>query len=308
MQQSAVAAELHALASDASIEVTPRSLAGAAPPARLQAAGTSVYVPFLPRAHFEDTVAACRRLAREGVRPVPHLAARAVPSRPDLADWLGRLADIGVDSLFLIAGDVRVPHGPFSDTLGILESGQLQRHGFLRVGIAGYPEGHPAIDAAALHQALAQKAKYARDTGTDMWLVTQFAFEAKPVVAWLRAVRDGGIALPVRVGVPAPGKLQTLLGFALQCGVGASAKALIRRPVSGRKLAGRWTPDDLLVDLARHRLADPTIPMVGIHLFPFGGVRQGTEWLGALRERAARPTEEDDELVDAATVSAVAAV
>ncbi|HZD53452.1 MAG TPA: hypothetical protein VE175_10405 [Woeseiaceae bacterium] len=298
MELGPVAATVRSLAMRASIEMTPASLADAAICARLLGPGTAVYVPFLPRAQFRDTIAACRHLRREGLYPVPHLAARAVRSRRQLEDWLSRLADAGVDSLFLIAGDTARPRGPFSDTLRLLETGLLQRLGFKRLGIAGYPEGHQHIDQAALRHALALKTAYARETGTDMWLVSQFVLEAEPVAAWLRALRDDGITLPVRIGIPGPARLRTLLRYALRCGVGASAKAMVQRPAMARKLAMRWTPDTLLLDLARGHLADPLTPMAGMHVFPFGGLRQSAEWLVALQDRASSLAGADDAATD----------
>ncbi len=281
-----VSAAVCSLADNASVEMTPGSQAYAGELAHLLGAGTAVYVPYLPRARFEDTISACRHLVGEGLAPVPHVAARAVASRGRLDGWLGELAAAGVDSLFLIAGDTGKPCGPFADTLQILDTGLLQRHGFRKVGMGGFPEGHPHADAAAARRVLALKAAYARETGTDMWLVTQFAFEAEPVANWLRALRDDGFAFPVRIGIPGPTQLRTLLAFALRCGIGASAKALAQGPAMARKLASRWSPDLLVAGLARGWLADPLAPIAGIHVFPFGGIRQSAEWLASLREAA----------------------
>jgi methylenetetrahydrofolate reductase (NADPH) len=283
-EQSRVSAAVRSLALRASIEMTPASQADAGKLARLLGAGTAVYVPYLPRAQFADTISACRHLVREGLVPVPHLAARAIPSRRQLDDWLGELAAAGADSLFLIAGDTSKPRGPFSDTLQILETGLLQRHGFNRIGIGGFPEGHPHADTTALRRALAFKTAYARETGTEMWFVTQFVFEAEPVAAWLQGLRDEGFALPVRIGIPGPAQLRTLLAFALRCGMGTSAKALVQRPEIAAKLANRWSPDTLVSSLACGCLADPSTPILGIHVFPFGGIRQSAEWLASLRE------------------------
>jgi methylenetetrahydrofolate reductase (NADH) len=294
IDQSRVSATVRSLALSASIEMTPASQAYAGKLARLLGGGTAVYVPYLPRAQFGDTISVCRHLIGEGLSPVPHLAARAIPSRRQLDNWLSELAAAGVDSLFLIAGDAARPCGPFFDTLRILETGLLQRHGFNRLGIGGFPEGHPHIDTAACRRALAFKTAYARETGTEMWLVTQFVFEAEPFFIWLRALRDDGFAFPVRIGIPGPAQLRTLLAFALRCGIGASAKALAQRPAMVQKLASRWSPDPLLASLARGCLADPLAPILGIHVFPFGGIRQSAEWLITLREPASSLTGTDD--------------
>ena len=66
-----------------------------------------------------------------------------------------------------------------------------------------------------------------------MAIATQFGFEAGPVIAWADRLRAAGITLPVHIGVAGPAKLQTMLKFAMACGVGPSlarAAAPRRRP------------------------------------------------------------------------------
>ena len=216
------------------------------------------------------------------MKPVPHVPARAVGSAAQLRDWLADLAEIGVDTLLLIAGDLKTASGPYENTLAILDSGLLLDHGFRRLGIAGYPEGHPSADRRDLDRALAAKIDYADSTGTEMWMVTQFVFSSDPAIAWLRRMREIGCALPAHIGMPGPAKLKALIAYAAQCGVDAAARALIRRP-SAARLLGRWTPNGLAQDLAYHRTLEPDTPFRGIHLFPFGGVVRSARWLRDLR-------------------------
>jgi methylenetetrahydrofolate reductase (NADPH) len=274
------------LLADFSIEATPRQVSKIPSFAALLPAGTSVYVPFLPGAAFGETIDAARRLMDEAMRPVPHLAARAVPGRAQLDSWLGSLADAGVSSLLLIAGDLAEPAGPFGDTMQILDSGLLERHGFSRVGVAGHPDGHPAADEAALASALAYKQAYATATGAEMWVVTQFAFDAEPIRLWLDSLPGLGVTLPVRVGLPGPAKLRTLISFALSCGVAASARALAKRPDMAGKLLGQWQPDELVTALARHRMERPDGQLAGVHVFPFGGLKTSAAWFGGVRDGA----------------------
>lgn len=284
LDRTTLAEEIRRLTAAATIEATPKAVASTEPLAELLGQGRSVYIPFLPRAAFADTVAACRCLVRAGLRPVPHVAARAVANRGELNDWLARLAEAGAGSLLLIGGDPERPRGPFWSAQSILETGLLAQHGFRRIGVGGHPEGHPQIETATLWRALERKATYARETGTQLWLVSQFAFEAAPIVAWLRDVRDTDVEIPVWVGIPGPAKLRTLLGYALRCGIGATARAVTQRPGAALRLAERWTPDALLGELARHSLADPSLPIAGVHIFPFGGLRGSVKWLDAMRE------------------------
>ncbi len=270
------------LAAGASIEVAPRQILGEETVlTALLPVATQVYVPFLPKSDFGETIRACRALVCEGFDPVPHIAARGVESREQLRDWLAELQDIGVDALMLIAGDRGAPAGPFADTLAIFESGMLESHGFHRIGVAGHPEGHPAADAVALDHALRIKLEYARANATDMWLVSQFAFGSAQVIAWLERLRSNGLEVPVRVGVPGPASLKTLFAYAAYCGVEASARVIARRPGAARLLA-RWTPDGLVQDLGYYRLNHPGSLLAGIHLFSFGGLAQTAHWLAGL--------------------------
>src|SRR5256885_6296730 len=112
------------------------------------------------------TVARARRLRRAGFRPVPHVAARRIASRHALEEYLARAAgEAGVDSALVIGGDSDRPSGPFDSSRTLLETGLFQRHGVVRIGVAGYPEGHPKIAATALETALAAKKSLAPRTG-----------------------------------------------------------------------------------------------------------------------------------------------
>lgn len=268
-----------------SLEMVPRAVAANPSPPPGLPAGSEVYIPALPRASFGGTVAAAERLLGWGMRPVPHLAARAIPDARTLDECLHRLADLGVDRLMLVGGDLRQPQGPYPDVLSLLRSGLPLRHGFTRFGLAGHPEGHPAVPHAVLFAALAAKREVLAQAGCRAWLVTQFAFDPDPVAAWLAALRDHGIDLPVRAGIPGPAPVRTLLRYALQCGVTTSAAMLRRRPLLLR-LAGRWSPDALLDGLAAHCARMPDTPLAGLHLFPFGGVERGLAWLQARRQAA----------------------
>jgi methylenetetrahydrofolate reductase (NADPH) len=243
--------------------------------------GTSVYVPFLPGMAFADMVGACRRLVAMGLQPIPHLAARRLGGRAELDDALPRFVDAGVDAMLLIAGDEPRPHGEFTDTVQVLDTGLLERHGIRRLGVAGHPEGHPVVEAGQLAQALRVKADYARTTGTEMWLVSQFVFDAAPLMDWDAALAAAGIDLPVTVGLPGPAKVRTLIAFAMRCGISASARSLAQH-ASALKLLGGWTPDTLIHDLADYRAGKPDSRIGGIHIFTFGGLAPSLDWVRGL--------------------------
>ena len=280
-REAGVARQLECeLARNASVELTPRQVAVVDGLSGHLPLGTRVYVPSIPGSTWPETVLACERLQSQGMVAVPHLDARSVADMADLHSRLNGLADASVTELMLVAGDRNRPMGAFRDTLDILDSGALVEHGMTRLGIAGYPEGHPVVDSASLAASLSRKLQYAAATGTEMWMVSQFAFQAETVVAWLDTVRRTSGRLPVRVGMAGPARLKTVLAFAARCGVGASARVLVRRP-SALRLLNNWTPDSMLKALARHRVASPESPLSGIHLFTFGGLPQTSRWLRA---------------------------
>lgn len=271
-------ARLQALVRSASVEATPRQILATEHLSGLLPVGTCVYVPFLPKGQFSETLAACRRLLNVGMQPVPHVPARMAQSREQLRDWLAGLRESGVDRLLLIAGDSDSVAGPFPDTLAVLESGLLAQFRFHGIGVAAHPDGHPMADRATLTHALAIKGEYARTTATRLWVVTQFTFDANVVTEWLQSL--GGILeqVPVYIGVAGPTRVKTLIAYAAQCGVGASARLILRRRGSA-KLLRAWTPDGMVRALVQYCLDHPDTLLRGIHLFPFGGLRQSSQWL-----------------------------
>lgn len=277
----------------ASIEITPRQIADGVPPAGESDPVGEVFVPFLPGADFDETLDACARLSLRGFTSVPHLPARAVRDHDTLARFLDGLAARDVDRLLLIAGDAPRPAGPLADTLGLIDMPSFAGAGLTRLYVAGHPEGHPHADEATLMAALRRKQTHARMRGLSMTIVTQFSFDAAPVVAWCARLREAGIEAPVRVGIPAPVGMGTLIRFAMRCGVGASARLLGRRP-DALQMLKRFDPLPLIAALAGDDGANPPANLAGLHLYCFGGAAQALAWraqaLTDLRATAQRET------------------
>src|SRR5882672_12073546 len=216
-------AGISAFLAGASLELSSRDPAEIDACAGLLDLDTPVYISFPPGQTYHGTVALAARLARAGFRPVPHVAARRLAGREALDDYLARAAgEAGVDTALVIAGDSDRPGGAFDSSLALLETGLFQRHGIVRIGVAGYPEGHPRIAPSALESALAAKKTFARRTGIELGIVTQFCFEGDSIRLW--AARMKGHGLPVRVGLAGPASLPRLLRFAAMCGVGNSVR------------------------------------------------------------------------------------
>ena len=246
-----MSAAVRGLLAPFSVEITPRETTKLPPLSGLLDPGTAVYLTFLPNVPWEQTLDAVRWVAHDGMRPVPHIAARGVPDRATLGRMFGELAAEGVEDVLLIAGGM-APVGEFHETVQILDSGCLEEAGIRRVGVAGHPEGHPDVADDLLTWALAAKNRIARDRGLDMHLVTQFTFAAEPVVAWERRLRAMGNTLPIHVGLPGVTSPAKLIKFGLSCGVGPSLSVLRKQAGGVLKLAttAAYKPEDTLLDLA----------------------------------------------------------
>ena len=276
-----------ALLAGASLELSSRDPAEIDACAGLLEPGTPVYISLPPGQTYHGTVALAARLARAGFRPVPHVAARRIAGREALNDYLARAAgEAGVDSALLIAGDSDRAGDAFDSSLALLETGLFQRHGIAHIGVAGYPEGHPRIAASVLEAALAAKKAFARRAGLELAVVTQFCFEAEPILSWTAKMKGHG--LPVRVGIAGPASLPRLLRFAVRCGVGNSVRALKGRPQAITRLLVEAGPEGVVRNLARH--ASP--PITGVHFFCFGGLMRTARWLRAVREGRFELTED----------------
>ena len=270
-----------------SLEMTARdidALTSAAP--RIMPA-TPIAVTFLPGETMDSRIAAAVQIRALGFEPMPHLSARRIGSHDELAAMVERCtAEAGVERMFIVAGDPPVPAGPFTDTMAVLQTGLLERHGIRAVGIAGHPDGHPAMDAAGLWKALAEKRQEIEARGMAALIVTQFGFDAAPFLAWLAELRARGIDVPVRIGVPGPAGIKTLLRFAGHCGVGASASVMAKYGVSLTRLLGSAGPDKLVDAFAKG--LGPEHGPVRLHFYPFGGLSRTVDWITDYGARHAR--------------------
>ena len=266
-----------------SVEVMPKTAEKIASFRDLFPEGTRIYVAHIDGTPFADMLRTVTRIADEGFPVMPHLPARSIPDRATLADWLARYSgEAGVDQALVLGGGRSTPLGPFHCSRQLLETGFFESYGFRRLHVAGHPEGNRDIDRdggdRVAIEATRWKQDWARERGIEMALATQFCFSAEPVVAWTRRLRAEGVDLPVHVGVAGPAKLQTLIKFALMCGVGPSLQVLQRRATDVTKLMTPFTPESVLTDLAARMAADPSIPIERVHVFPLGGIAKAAEF------------------------------
>jgi len=247
--------------------------------------GTTVYVAHTPKATLADVVRIAKQVQAAGLRASPHIVARRIESSQLLRGALRELHDGGVEQVLLVAGDRNPPAGEFTSTLEILDSGAVAESGITHVGVAGHPEGHPAVGSEALWSALATKQEYAARTGIRMHIATQFSFNPEAVLAWDRHLTEHGVTLPVHVGIAGPTPLPKLIKYAMMCGIGASLGKL----GTGLGLVGRvaglaTSPDEMLIALVNGSAARNSTHLAQPHFYAFGGVMATARWLRAVMD------------------------
>jgi len=270
-----------ALAAGASLEMSPRERGHIERAEAFLAPGTEIFVSAPPAVNHQDIVLSAVTLRRHGFEPVPHIAARSLPGFTQLNDMLARLAgEAGVHHALVIGGDRDPPSGPFKASFDVLALGLFEKHGFSRIGLAAYPEGHTRIGQPILEAALSAKLALLRQAGIEAHLVSQFAFDPAPILGWLRAFRAREPALPVRIGLAGPARITTLARYAVRCGIGASLAALVHHHTSIARLVTEAGPEPVVRALAAEDGA--ALGLDGIHLFGFGGLVHTARWLAAV--------------------------
>lgn len=274
----------HGMTDGYSLEMTAKDIPALRAAAPRIAPETPVAITFLPNETMDARIAAAAEVRALGFEPMPHLSARRIASYAELEAIVARtVAEAGVKRMFLVAGDPPVPAGPFADTMALLATGLFEQHGISAIGIAGHPEGHPSMTEGQCWDALEMKYSELESRGIATLIVTQFGFDAAPFLSWLIALRQRGLDVPVRIGVPGPAGVATLLRFAARCGVGASANVMAKYGISITKLIGSAGPDALINELGSK--LGPDHGPVRLHFYPFGGLEKTVDWINTYAAR-----------------------
>ena len=287
-------ARIEAFLEGYSIEVMPRTAENVEDFRALLPEGTRVYIAHIDGTPIEEMVVTAKRLSADGFQVMPHFPARIIRDQATLEDWIARYqGEAGVRQGLILAGGVAEPAGDFDSSMQLLETGAVDRAGFTRLHVAGHPEGNRDIDPDGsdrnVMEALRWKQAFSERTDAEMAMATQFAFEAKPVIAWAERLQAEGIRLPIHIGIAGPAKLQTLIKFAIACGVGPSLKVLQKRARDVTKLVLPFEPTEVLGELAAYKAKTPGSLIERVHFFPLGGIKTNAEWAMRQGGEAARP-------------------
>ena len=267
-----------------SIEVIPKTVAKTESFGDILPKSTRVYLAHLQDADITEMVPAAKRLNDEGFTVMPHIPARVIKNKAMLGDWLSMYQnEAGVDEALLIAGGSPKPIGDYDSSIKLIESGLFDLAGFKRLHIAGHPEGNKDIDPDGeiknVSEALSWKQEFSKRTDAEMAIATQFCFDANVVKKWMDDIKDDGIDIPIHIGIAGPAKLQTILKFSIDCGIGSSMKVLTKRAKDITKILLPYEPTQVLKELAEYKAKDPKFNIEQVHFFPFGGVKQTSDWV-----------------------------
>jgi len=267
-----------------SIEVIPRSAAKIESFTDLLPKNTRVYLAHLETEDISAMIATAKRLNREGFTVMPHIPARLIQNQATLNDWISMYQnEAGVDEALLLAGGSKKPVGDFDSSIQLIESGLFDKAGFKRLHVAGHPEGSKDIDPSggtkSVTEALSWKQEFSKRTDASMAIATQFCFDADVVKKWADSIKENGIDIPIHIGIAGPAKLQTLLKFSVECGIGASMKVLTKRAKDLTTLLLPYKPTQILNELAEYKSKDPESNIEQVHFFPIGGIKQTVDWI-----------------------------
>jgi methylenetetrahydrofolate reductase (NADPH) len=234
--------------------------------------GRTITVTASPSKGLEATLDLAVRLAGHGYDVVPHIAARMVSGRTELAEIIDRLVAKGVSSVFVPGGDAEVA-GDYPDALSLLEDLTVLGRPFAHVGITGYPESHPSINDDLTVQAMWDKRQHATH------IVSNLTFDPSVVRDWLHRLRARGVTMPLLLGIPGPVERTKLLGMATKIGVGESTKFLAKNKGLFARLAapGGFTGESFLEKCAP-ALAESGALVEGLHVFTFNQIAETEAW------------------------------
>ena len=276
------------LLDDFSMEMTGKDVARLEAAAGVIPAGTRIHITFLDNEDLAMRVNAAAAVRRLGFTPVPHISARRLRSQAELEEFLTALRAVdATETVFAVGGDPPVPLGPYEVSLALIDSGLLQQYGVKHVSIGGYPDGHPDIPADVLWSALEQKSAALAKLQLPGAVLTQVEFDADRVLSWLAEVRQRGVELPVRVGVPGPTSIKGLLGFASRLGISTSHTIARRYGFSMTNLLGKAGPEAFLRGL-EDGLDPAAHGVVLLHFYTFGGFKGTAEWIANFRQELLR--------------------
>jgi len=244
----------------------------------------SIYITYLPDDNSKNVIETAKKLSLEGFNVIPHLPARTIKDNVDLEKYIGELSEVCGCSSILVIGGGGAQRGSISSTIEVLESDLLSKYNFKSVGVAGHPEGNPDIKQKDLDNAIIQKNEFALKVDYNIYLATQFFFEATSLIEWEKHLESLDNKLEIHAGIPGPASIKTLISYAKSCGIGNSLRFISKQAFNITKLANTKTPDKLIYDLANYKNNNLNSKLKKLHFYAFGGIKKTSEWLDSVKD------------------------
>ena len=267
-----------------SVEVTPKAASKIENFEDYIPSGTLVYIAHIEGTPIEEMVETAKKINDQGFCAMPHFPARIIKDKNVLEDWISRYKnEANVSNALLIAGGANKPYGQYDSSIQLIESELFDKADFNNLHIAGHPEGSMDIDpdgsTTNVDQALSWKNEFSKRTDANMAITTQFSFDASSVISWANNIKEAGIDIPVHIGIAGPAKLQTLLRYSIECGVGASIKIIQKRAKDLTKLLLPYKPTNIITELAIYKANNPSFNIEKVPFFPLGGIKQVSDFV-----------------------------
>jgi methylenetetrahydrofolate reductase (NADPH) len=267
-----------------SLEVTPRAASKIDNFADLIPKDTLIYIAHIEGTPIEDMTSTAKKINEQGFQPMPHFPARIIKDKNVLQDWISRYQnEADVKNALLIAGGANKPYGDYDSSIQLIESELFDKANFQNLHIAGHPEGSTDIDPDGttknVDEALSWKNEFSKRTDAEMAITTQFCFDSKTVIEWANSIKNNGIDIPIHIGIAGPAKLQTLIKYSIECGVGASIKILQKRALDLTKLLLPYKPTSIIRELAEYKSINSDFNIEKVHFFPLGGIKQVSKFV-----------------------------
>ena len=267
-----------------SVEVTPKAASKIENFEDYIPSGTLVYIAHIEGTPIEEMVETAKKINDQGFCAMPHFPARIIKDKNVLEDWISRYKnEANVSNALLIAGGANKPYGQYDSSIQLIESELFDKADFNNLHIAGHPEGSMDIDpdgsTTNVDQALSWKNEFSKRTDANMAITTQFSFDASSVINWANSIKEAGIDIPVHIGIAGPAKLQTLLRYSIECGVGASIKIIQKRTMDLTKLLLPYKPTNIITELATYKANNPSFNIEKVHFFPLGAIKQVSDFV-----------------------------
>ena len=272
MRNNSTKAEMRRLLTNARYEVLPTATIEEKIVASIPA-GQTITVTASMGKGLPATLDLAEKLVGHGYHAVPHLAARMISGRAELEEIVARLLEIGIDNVFVPAGDADPPAGDYAGSVDLLRDLTDMGRPFANVGVTGYPESHPTIVDDVTVQAMWDKREHATN------LVSNLCFDPATVSSWVKRVRSRGAVMPLLIGMPGPVERTKLLSMATKIGVSESARFLAKNKSVFARIAapGGYSPERFIERISP-TTREASSHVEGLHLFTFNQVAETHAW------------------------------